>query len=91
MRTTIEKKEVYVTMTDKFMSGWGHAENKTNKLVIGCDNWEEARIVQENAENRSEMRYVNIRTSKPYFRKHIVVSYHDKSDYESWFIKGYFS
>ena len=25
---------VYVTMTDKFMSGWGEAEGKINKYVI---------------------------------------------------------
>ena len=29
---------VYVTMTDKFMSGWGMAKGKTNKLVIECEN-----------------------------------------------------
>ena len=33
----------YVTATDKFMSGWGLAENKTNKVVVVCENWQEAR------------------------------------------------
>jgi len=34
---------LYVTMTDKFMSGWGMAEGKTNKLVLECKNLHEAK------------------------------------------------
>jgi len=30
---TIPKKKWYVTMTDKFMSGWGEARGKTNKFL----------------------------------------------------------
>ena len=29
-----DTKKLYVTMTDKFMSGWGLADNKINKLVF---------------------------------------------------------
>jgi hypothetical protein len=46
----------YVTMTDKFMSGWGEAQGKNNKLVISCDTYEEAQIVEENARRRKEMK-----------------------------------
>jgi len=28
----MKNQRYYVTMTDKFMSGWGMAANKTNKL-----------------------------------------------------------
>ena len=76
----------YVTMTDKFMSGWGPARNKTNKLVIECDNYDEAVIVERNAQRRPEMKYINICSTKPHYRassSHI--SWHDKTDYSSWF------
>lgn len=55
----------YVTMTDKFMSGWGMAKGRTNKYVVECDNYEQAKIIERNARKRSEMKYVNIRASKP--------------------------
>lgn len=74
----------YVTMTDRFMSGWGLAEGKDNKLVITCDNYTEAVTVECNAKKRSEMRYINIRTSKPYY-PNAYVSWHDKTDYPKWF------
>lgn len=78
----------YVTMTDKFMSGWGQARNKINKLVISCDNFDEALIVSANAERRQEMKYVNIRDRKPYYSAgRYLVSRHGKTedDYQSWF------
>ncbi len=79
-------------MTDKFMSGWGHAEGKKNKLVIECDSYQEAEIVQDNARNRSEMIYINIVVGrKPYFNKNrFYTNYHDKHDYSAWFKEGYF-
>lgn len=78
----------YVTMTDKFMSGWGHARDKTNKLVISCDTYDEALTVANNAERRQEMKYVNIRDSKPYYSSdRYFVSRHGRTegDYQSWF------
>lgn len=65
-------------MTDKFMSGWGMARGLTNKLVIGCDNVEQVKRVMRNARKRSEMRYINYTSSKPYFNKNrFLVSYKD--------------
>ena len=84
----------YVTMTDKFMSGWGHAMNKINKLVITCDNYDEAVIVADNANNRSEMKYINITSRKPYYNPryyYVSVHGHTIGDYKSWFIPGYFN
>jgi hypothetical protein len=76
----------YVSMTDKFMSGWGCADNKTNKLVIECDNYSEAETVYNNAIKRHEMKYVNICSKKPYYTsRYNYVSYHDKTDYSAWF------
>jgi len=76
----------YVTMTDKFMSGWGPARGKSNKLVISCDTLNEAEVVAENARARSEMKYVNIRSTKPsYPNSHVSRHGRDEGDYESWF------
>jgi hypothetical protein len=84
--------KVYVTMTDKFMSGWGGAEGRTAKYVIVCDNYAEAAIVADNAHHRSEMKYVNIVVGrKPSFNaKRFQVSYATKKEAGNWFIPGYF-
>lgn len=65
-------KKIYVTMTDKFMSGWGMAANKKNKFIVICDNWEQAETIQKNAEKRSEMKYINICTSKPRYGANVL-------------------
>lgn len=87
-------KYIYVTMTDKAMSGWGMAEGRINKLVISCNSLDEAHIVVANAESRSEMRYVNIRYSYPRYSPadRYYVSRHGRAegDYENWFKKGAF-
>ncbi len=55
----------YVTMTDKFMSGWGRAEGKINKFVVVCDTYEQAEAIERNAHKREEMKYINITSKKP--------------------------
>jgi len=78
-------------MTDKFFSGWGCAEGRTNKLVLECDSYEEAEIVAQNGRNRTEMKNVNICINKPRYNEHrYKISEHNKSDYQSWYVKGYF-
>jgi len=75
-------------MTDKFMSGWGMAKDKINKLVISCDTWDEALAVEKNAKNRDEMIYVNICTRKPHYNaSRYYVSWHGRvqDDYDTWF------
>lgn len=83
----------YVTMTDRFMSGWGKAEGKINKLVISCNNLEEAEIVKENAQSRGDMKNINIVKENPYYSESkYYVNYHGigQDDYKNWFKKGYF-
>ena len=59
---------VYVTMTDKFMSGWGMAKGKINKLVIECKDRLQAEKIADYANNeRDEMKYINITHTKPYY------------------------
>jgi hypothetical protein len=65
-------KKIYVTMTDKFMSGWGMAANKKNKFIVICDNWQQAETIQRNAEKRSEMKYINICLNKPRYASNVL-------------------
>lgn len=57
----------FVTMTDKFMSGWGRAEGKINKFVVSCDTYKQAETIERNAHKRNEMKYINITSKKPYY------------------------
>ena len=84
----------YVTMTDKFMSGWGKAKGKKNKLILCANNRAEAEVVARNAKDRSEMQYVKIisglspqghRLRRP--QSGIHPSFHGKSDYKTWYKK----
>lgn len=65
----------YVTMTDKFMSGWGMAERKTNKFIVVCENWKQAEAIERNAKKRPEMKYINICTTKPRYGANVVESW----------------
>jgi len=87
----MKNKKFYVSMTDKFLSGWGMAEGKTNKLIFICDTLEEAYIVEDNALQRSDMKYVNVCFTKPYYNsKTNYVQYKTKEIYPSWYEKDYF-
>ena len=68
--------EYYVTCNDTFMSFWGLSKDKVNKVVIGCRNREECEKIYNNMKNRSEMKYVYKRLTKPY--------YDDSVYYVSW-------
>lgn len=69
------KTAFFVTMTDKFMSGWGMSEGKTNKLIIECETLQQAEQVERAAHKRPEMRYINIRTTKPRYGAHVLESW----------------
>lgn len=58
-------RKYYVTMTDKFMSGWGMAQGRINKLVIECETIEQAQQIEIAAHRRSEMRRINLCLHKP--------------------------
>lgn len=76
----------YVTMNDKFMSGWGCADGKINKLIFECDTYQEAEKVEKYAESREEMKYINMTRKIPYYnpnRYH--VQYFNKETYPNWY------
>lgn len=62
-----EKTMFYVTMSDKFLSGWGKAEGRIAKFVVECKTYEQAETIEQNAKKREEMKYINITTKKPYY------------------------
>lgn len=77
----------YVSMTDKFMSGWGRAEGKKNKLVFVADSLDEAEVVARNARGRSDQSYINIHSKKPrYSDRHYLTQTKTKADYPAWYI-----
>jgi hypothetical protein len=86
-----KKKKYFVSMTDRFMSGWGRAEGKVNKLIFECDSYKEASIVAENGRMQGDMSHINIDINKPHY---------DIADYlaqdktrdgsKSWYIEDYF-
>lgn len=82
----------YVSMVDTFMSGWGKAKGKKNVLIFECENLDEAKIVAENAENRSDQKDIVIHESYPHFlpASCFYVQHKNKSVYHSWYIKDYF-
>jgi len=87
----------YVTMRDKFLSGWGVAKGKSNYLVFRCDTEEEAQTVYDNARNRSDMHkikmYDKLYEALGELPKKNLTQWYEKNDgqgYNSWYIKDYF-
>jgi hypothetical protein len=75
----------FVTMTDKFMSGWGCASGKINKFIIECDTLEQAEQIERAARRRPEMKYVNVCTRRPRYGSHVLQSLKTYADLSgSW-------
>jgi hypothetical protein len=89
--TNTESNRYWVSMTDKFMSGWGGAKNRIAKFVIECNTYEEAETVAENAKHRTDMKNVNICYNKPRYNKRThQTSYRTKTESPNWFVTNYF-
>ena len=56
---------VYVILTDTFMSGWGPARNKVNRLVFPCNDAQEADTVAQYANGRSDTADIYITEQRP--------------------------
>lgn len=67
---------IYVTAIDRYMSGWGEAENAINKIAVACENLKEVKEVEEALHKRSEMKYISIRYSKPCYKRGYVISWY---------------
>ena len=53
-------KKIYVTMTDKYMSGWGCAAGKIDKFIVECDSWSDAALIERNAKERGWSNSTNL-------------------------------
>lgn len=61
-------REVFVTMTDKFLSGWGCAEGRIEKRVVICSNKQQAYKLKDRLSNpKYMMKHVNIFFDIPYY------------------------
>ncbi len=76
----------YVTMTDKFLSGWGLAKGKISKVVIECETLDMAKKIYKHVGERNEMKNVNITSRKPYYTsKKYHVSLKTSEECRWWF------
>lgn len=58
-------RKFYVSMTDKFMSGWGRSEGMTSRYVIECATRGQAEAIYKAAEDRPEMKRLSMSSAKP--------------------------
>lgn len=80
---------LYVRMTDRFMSGWGQASNKTNVLVIECENAAQAEAIEKAAHDRPEMRRISLCLNKPRSRSGVLYSWRQFGDMSGPWLKYY--
>ena len=57
------KARFYVTASDKV---WG------DKMVAACNSHQKAYEIFDKWQNRSDLKYVNIRSTKPYYKKYVM-------------------
>lgn len=83
----------YVVMIDSFMSGWGKAEGKENVLIFECETKDEAKVVYDNANSRSDMRDVEIVEQYENYNEdeYLVQFFTYDSPYSSFYEEGYFA
>jgi len=72
---------------DKFMSGWGEAKNKTNTIILPCQSYEQAKLVEQNALDRPEQSRVRIVTNKPRFKNGVLYSLLTDDGHCFWYRK----
>ena len=81
----------FVVANDSFMSGWGQATGRS-LFAVPFRSMEEARIVEENMRDRTEMKYV--RVVGPDYRPRLYpgdhLSIRDCSDASRFYVKGGF-
>ncbi len=87
----IEATIGYVVATDRFMSGWGNAPERSI-FAVAVSNMAEARIVERNMRNRSEMKYVRwwSKDTRPRLNNGDHLSITGKTSAGRFFIEGGF-
>jgi hypothetical protein len=93
--TQVPLAPYYVTSIDTFMSGWGGAAGKTNRIILPCNSLDEADVVAQNAKGRTDQESVEILKDIPrdWFRrsaKQLVQVMHRESSL-AWYRPGAFT
>jgi hypothetical protein len=92
-RTDTDKAKTvgFVVATDRFMSGWGQAPGRSY-FAIPLRSWDEADVVRENMEARSEMKRVRVvgKDYRPKLHEGDHLSIRDMSDCSRFYEKGGF-
>ena len=70
----------YVTMIDQFMSGWGAAAGKINRMVVECQTAAQAEQIARVARTRREMRRVNVCLNRPRYGAGVLTSWRTWDD-----------
>lgn len=65
---TLTGNEWFVTMTDKFLTGWGCAKGKIAKRIVVCQTHADAIVLKDRLANpKYKMTYVNVVKDFPYY------------------------
>lgn len=83
-KSEIKDAMLYVSCTDKTLSGWGYAERKKCKYIYPCDSMKEAEKVAANLGLRGQ-KYINICCRKPFYRGQLNIV---DINPDSWFRKN---
>ncbi len=66
----------YISAMDKFMSGWGAAENKSNRFCVECTEGWQIDVINAALEDRDEMKRIVFHgVKKPKTNKTILYSH----------------
>lgn len=84
------KCNYYVSMTDKFFSGWGPAKGKKARFIYCCNTLPEARIVAENARHRGDQKNIVISSRAPSIKFGTVYQFVTKLQAPRWYKEGGF-
>lgn len=87
----IPNEHFYVTLTDKFLSGWGKAEGKKNRLIIPTRSLREAELVKQEANTRNDFTNIEVKERIPnYDHRKNFVQVKTREDMPKLFKKVYF-
>ena len=64
----IRAAKLFVTMTDKFISGWGGAKGMEAKLIVACDDEKEAKQIVKAAKKRGDMEGIKVVKNFPNYK-----------------------
>jgi len=74
----------FIIMIDNFMSGWGKAPGRSY-YAVAVDSQEEADMVTDNADKRSEMKSIRLRRKLPKLAPDDHLAVVDKYSASDWF------